>query len=857
MTQSEKNIQEPTKPTNYKKLLKDFFISQMNDTLERVKRSIKIDGEKLPIIKLPLEKVLNFDEKLFFKFRDKPRKIINEATRVIINLLKLDAEIKQIIDNKNKNQFKGIHLIPDVSNLEGFIPEIEDFSKDLNEFGYSLCKFKGRYGSIGLEKVSKMKVVEFECRSCGTSFEVEQEKENGELIWPRTCMGCDARAKSDFKPILGNSKTFTTGNFRIVDLRIDKSYLEFKCEINKNFDYFNKKIEELRLNEEIMVLGILIREIPNKHENRLIEKIEVLEVESINIKEIDERVINELKKKLESDPNYFERLIEAIFPLTYNIDLYFPIKLETCLSFISGGAWNDKRDIRDTLNSIIGGPGGTFKSSIARAFKGIVKNIDFEFQEITKEMTTAGLFGTTDRSDDSTTPKIRYGIFAKYSDGCICLTEFQKAKDKLKNALRCLEEGNYKFVQDAVDPEAPALESVIISQNFMGTTNGKYNKRKSYLKNIGWDEKNAETLLQRFDLRYTIDVPDTFTKLWIEENSQRIEEGIMLKEIGEELDIEHYSFPNKIKTLKEKISYVQYNYFHRAKECYRETNLPKEIRETISKLYRNVIKSDAENISIRAKNTLKKLLRGIGALRLNSKVTRKDFNYVRKKCMRYIIAFRNSDFIKKRDINLSEIFKIIFEREIGKEVINIEEIIKSMRSYIKRQFFSEVEEEKANKEIDEDILKSEYTLENYEFKKVLNNNENWIEEKGYKIKKGKGRGNKTEIVKKNREKGDKITQNIEVRRKRQGDLSNMLEFSEFENLDYDQKNQIINIYKASKEIFEESPGKSLKKKSLKQVISTKEGNASESFVKRVLEYFIREGLLFKKGEGFRMDKAWI
>jgi hypothetical protein len=650
--------------------------------------------------------------------------------------------------------------------------------------------------------------------------------------------------------------------------------LNLNCEITDGFDYFNKKIEALRLNEEVEVIGVLIRNIPNKKENKLEEKIRVLEINPIKIKGLDKKIIKKLRKKLSEDPSYFEKLIDGIFPLTYLIDLHFPIKLLTTLSFVSGGSWNKKGNFRNTLNSIIGGKGETFKSSIFRDFERKVGKLDFYFHELSKDMTTAGLVGTTERSNNKTIPEIRYGIIPQNSNGCIVLDEFQKAKEEIREIFRCVEAGDLRFIQDALDPEAPAKGSIIISQNFMKTTTGAYNSHHTYLENLGWEEMNADTLLQRFDLRFTIENPDNFVLKWVNKNRRKFEKGRLIKEIAKSLEIEEYSFPTKviklskeekkninipteIQILKKKIDYLHYNYFHKAKEFYRNINLTEGIKDIIDNVYLEILESPAKNIGQRALNTFRKLIKGIGALRLKEKTTLKDFNYVRKKCINYMIAFRDSDVIKNKKIDLNEIFRDIFRKECEeKNEIDIEILIRAIRLKIKRDYFSETDEESFNEEIN-DFIPPKYTLEgNYEFRKILSNNEDYINTKGFTIISKPGRGNKTRLV---RKKETEVVENLNTSKKRgkrgKGDLSNLIEHSEFAKLNQEKKGLILEALGELREMFEESSKEKLEKKGLKQTIALKI-ETEESFIKKILDYFINEHILIKDGKKVKLHQEW-
>ncbi|GAG79423.1 unnamed protein product, partial [marine sediment metagenome] len=356
-----------------------------------------------------------------------------------------------------------------------------------------------------------------------------------------------------------------------------------------------ERMDLMHLNEDVRVIGILRTDKGALFERGSIKKkdmpfyIEVIDIKSDREHKIDPEIIITLKEKLNKHSNYREMLIDAMFPFTWMIDLFLPPKLSLAMSYISGGSWNQELNIRDTLNTIIGGGGSTYKSSVARNFKHILRDSEVLLHE-NRKITIAGLVGTTSRNSEGTT-EIKFGVLPKYSNGMIIFDEAQELDFDVLTILRCLEKGSVGGIQDALDFEAPAFESVVLVQNFMMEMDGFYNHHGTLFQNLDWDKQNAKTLLDRFDLFCNIPKPDKNTQLWIAENERKQDMDGILKEIIEYLELDDYMFPDYITDLRKRIYYVLQNYFLKAKELYRNAEVNEEFREYIRKFYEQAIRS--------------------------------------------------------------------------------------------------------------------------------------------------------------------------------------------------------------------------------------------------------------------------
>lgn len=797
-------------PVNYDKLVEDFFRTKkfekkyIDPLIERITTADL--NTYMPELRIELR---DLEEKLLDKFRETPNEFIETIKESLLNRLLFDPTVKEIFE-REKIIAETFHIIPDPVDFESSIPRVSDLTINKTRFKNRFVILEGRYMNIGIDKKLGFNSIKFRCTSCLSEFDKYYLNNIDERIKsPDCCIRAKCKNK-DFEKI--DSDSFEIGHFNIDDLDFKKTGNFLSCIILKNIDYFIEKIKTINLGEDVEVLGILrvnYFDLKSRRETQRFEYyLEVYDIQPKQSKTFDQDILDTLEFKLKNDNSYFEKLIDSVHPLTYLIDIYYPIKLLNIISFITGGLWNKRDNIRDTLNTIIMGPKSTYKSSICREFETIIGKRHYIVYEVNKEMTEAGLIGTTQRDANRISPIIRYGILLLYSNGTIVWDEGQKISMKILDIFRCLEKGNTGGLQDALIFIGPTEESMILVQNCVKNRDGSYNygKDESIFSNLGWDDKNSESRLERFDLFYIIPPPDIFIKLRTLENERKLSMGTLLEEIAADLELGDYNFPKNIETVTGKITYLLYHYFHKAKDFYREISLLETEKDVLRQLYRNALiekedryKTDTD-INIRSLNICYKVLKGLSALRFIETVGQTSFNYFRKKCMKFILPFRESELIDTKQIDMNEIFKNTF-RTIARNEIIIQEFIDEIRAYMKRTYYNDKPEEVFKEEI-KDYIRSEYNLrENYEFNKLLKNNENWLNNQGFFVKKRKGQV--TTIKKMNdSERISKSTGRI---------MRERIDLSYDEKIENDKK-----IIEKIEEIFEENEFKGLEEKSIKQ-----------------------------------------
>lgn len=855
-----------TEPIHYENHI-DYFLREPRIEDKYIKPMInEIISKSLDFIPEFRIELRDLDKILIELFHNEPKRFVEYIQKELYRRLTFEADIGEFL-KENSIKSNDLHIIPDPMELEILIPTIDDLSINLTNYKGKFCRYIGRYMNIGIDKSVWFNWIAYRCNTCNSEFEKSYFSNiiNTRINKPKYCIKPKCRNK-DFEII--SSDSFEVGSFIIEDLDLRKTGNYKICYIFQNIDYFIEKIKAINLNEEIEVVGILNinyfdLETIGRGKQKFDYYIEVFDIKPKRIKLIDDNIVKTLRKKLIEQPSYFERLIDCIHPLTYLIDIYYPIKLASSFSFLSGGSWNRLSNIRDTINSIIAGAKSTYKSSILRNFEELIGKRHFLVYEVNKDMTKAGLIGTTERDPTKIRPTVRYGILPLYSDNTLVFDEAQKINSEILDTFRCLEKGSSGGIQDGIYFEGETKESIVLAQNFVKNDDGSYNAYNSLFDNLGWADKNSESRLERFDFLYIIPKPDIFIKARTLDNEEKISKGVLLKEIAKDLEIEDYEFPKKINTIRGKIGYILFTFFHKAKEIYRKTKLTEKNKEILRELYRIAL-TDKENpfetetdINIRSLNICYKSLKVLASLRLDINVNERDFNYFKQKSMKLIIPFRNSNLIETKTIDINEIFREAF-KTILKEEISIKNHIDSIRAYIKRRWYNDETNERFEIEILDFIGQGDRLNNNYEYRKLLRNNENWLKEQGYYIESKRGKGNIT-VIRKLQQENEilKINDNSDIKKDKNkkltsGDLANYLDH-DFDN--YSDIKQAQNVFIRIKEIFEENEYKDLEIKNVKQILKLE--SVSKTLFQKTIDIFFNIGILIDIGRNMcNMDEKW-
>ncbi len=819
--------QKPTIPIDYYKIVEDFFRTPEYEKKYISPITNEIISEGLTYIPPFRIELKDLDNNILSLFRQDTKRFLKYLKEGLFNRLRFNPDVRdlfKLFDIKPKD----LQIIPNAIDIENLIPKIIDLTLNKTKFINHFIIVEGRYLNSGIDKRRGFNSITFRCTFCESEFKRHYLNNiDDRIIYPNFCMKIKCKSK-DFEKI--DSDSFEIGFFMVDDLDFKRSGNYLSCIILDNIDYFIEEIKTINLGEDVEVLGILrinYSDLKTRKETQKFEYyLECFEIKPKKTKNFDESIIKVLEDKLNKNPSYFEKLIDSIHPLTYLIDIYYPIKLLNCMTYSTGGSWGRENHIRDTLNSIIIGPPSTYKSKIAESLEYIIGKRHFMVFECNDKMTSAGLIGTTQRDPTKTTPTVRYGILPLYSNGTIVLDEGHKMPLIVLDILRCLEKGDTGGLQDATLFEGPTKESVVISQNCVVNEDGSFKEDESIFKNIGWGDKNSRSRLERFDLLYVIPIPDTFIKIRTLDNEKRLSMRILLGEIATDLELDDYYFPKSMNTIEDKLQYLLYNYFHRAKGIYRKIQLAEEDKDSLRRIYREALfdkkdqfKTDTD-VNMRSLNICYKILKSLSALRFSKKVNKSIFNYFKQKCMSLIIPFRDSLLIETKSINMDEVFKDTF-RNIAKHEITLKVFVDEIRKYMKRIYYNDKSEEFFEEEI-KDYITSEYSLkENYKFKKLLMNNEGWLKSQDYFIEYGgKGKGNVTTIKKMIGSSGDfRSTNRFTVEK---------IEMSNEEKIKLEKE-----IVEKIEEIFESNKFKALEEKSIRKNL---ELEFSEELIEKAFNY---------------------
>ncbi|MGV9141367.1 MAG: hypothetical protein ACOC1X_00350 [Promethearchaeota archaeon] len=793
---------KPNKPVNWVQKLENFIRANTKYSEDLIKQ-VSINGSKNPLVRLKLKEI--DDDALLNRFMKKPELFLEEFEEALIRVARFDLDFKEVYEKwKNEEKFRGIHIIPDSEGKDWLIPERENLSKDFTQDLNKVLKFKGRFMSLGLERRLEFDKIKWCCLMCGEEFEMAVVRKTREKYrYPSFCpvKSCKATSKKDFMIIPEDSVTYEKRLFTIIDIENRDIVNELQCYISHCIEYFEKKTRNLHTNDEIEVLGLLKMDTADletqKEEQFAGYYIDVLDINLENSNNINPEIVKDIKKKMQKDQLYCNKIIDSIHPFSQGIINFFPTKLLYILAHVTSDSWDEKRNKRNGINCIVGGHAGTLKSGAARHIKKILGGNNFGII-FGKNTTAKGLVPVAQRNNNEKNLVKRYGAIPYYNRKTFLIDEahylYKNDTDALEST-KCFEEGVISRALDGTTINAEAKGTIIFALNYQ-TENEAYDYSESLLKNLGFPE-DQRSVLDRFDLHYII--PENSIKM------------VQLLEIRDDDDYEPRTNVGED---------LIYNYLMEAKRVYSTgVKIPKEIRKIIRKIYDLILEEKADDaiLNPRESNIIKKVLKAIAALRLRDEVNDEDIDYFKKYLINTIIPFQDNDYILKlRKIEINEIFFNAFDllTELYPEYFDVSKFISFLREYLEDNFFKKenYKFKQKNLPILGDYIDKEKNLSNNKFRNLLDSNEKIIvEEKGYFIEK---MNNKTHFIRKDWV-VDKMHQEIE-------------------------------------EKFEINDTDSIELKSLIQVLETTM-SLTEDFIVKLIEeclvprlYRLKEGMLIKK-----------
>ncbi|KKN12073.1 hypothetical protein LCGC14_1020120 [marine sediment metagenome] len=696
--------------------MKVHFKIECPEYIEELSNQILAGNSDL-ILRISLKKFA--DEGLFDYYRKETKNCSEELIDIITEELKWNSDIKEIIE---KDQLRGIHLIPDISEFESIIPEITEFSKSLVDYIGKLVRLKCRFLDSGLHKKYIATKLIYQCLLCGEENEILQEiKLRGRYRKPKFCFkrSCKAKTTSDFKLIREKAEKFEVGYFIVGDLDQNNPEREKVCYTFKTYDYFYNKVKELNPNDEIEILGVIqldYSDLDSKKDNHEItDYIEVLDIKMLESKKLNDDVLKTIYKSFEDDPDYQDKIINSIHSYSKEIYEYYIEKILMILAWITSDSFSHEGTKRNTQNIIIGGHRGLFKSSIAEALQDILGSSNIGIIS-GKDTTNKGLIPTTRRVSDQKNLVKKLGAIPYYSRKVLVIDEAQYLEDVSLESMKCLEVGKITRALDGAIINAPAETAIVLLMNYKGNKEQKeaYNYDKPLYQNLGFPE-GQESILDRFDLHYAI--PNL---------SKRIKKMLRRR-----------LFKPPIQGVSNEIIF---NYLVESKRLYSEgIKLPTNMIAIIESLDDTVtdLKDSKEINTTREFAVLLKLIKAISALRLKDTVDERDLEFLKKHLISTIIPFHgNRAIANERIVNINEVFQLTFKllTELHDSIL-ISEHIRFIKEYLRNHFFPVISEEPLEPYGLYNYIGKENNKANTKYKKMFEDPDNleFIDRQGYFI----------------------------------------------------------------------------------------------------------------------------
>ena len=716
------NFSESSKPVNINDIMDDFL--RINGVLKTNYVKIFLDtlgqeGNNNPIfISLKLKELAGVKkyEPLLMMFKEEPEKFFWSFEERLLGLAEMSD--KEIV-----NLFKGrsgghINIIPDYEGVEWLKIVKSSFKEDFTLLREKIVLFKARFLSLGLERIVEFKKMWWSCLSCGTEFETVPvyRKTREKYKTPSFCTNknCKARNKSDFRLVQEKSEYFEKRAFTIINQENQEVVNELRCYIISDVEYFIEKMKNVHCNEEIDVLGILKMDTADLFSRSEFHSdpfyyIEVIEIYIGTSKILNQEIIKQIRKEMDANPYYCNTIIDSIHPYSQDIINFFPVKLLMTLAHITADSFDIQRN---GINYIVGSHAGALKSRIATSFQRILGSTEFGII-YGKGTTGKGLIPVAQRNNGEKDLIKRYGAIPYYTRKHLLINEAQYMYRSDPDALEC-----FKFYEDGIITRCLDGTTIYVeAQGTFGfalnykTEDEAYDYDKPLTENLGFPG-DQQSILDRIDLHYIIPrITPYINRVLNRRDSDSWSPRVQLSEA------------------------IIYNYLMEGKRVYTNgVTITRPIEKIIERLYEAIISTETNNYSKRILNPrdpriLKKLLKGIAALRLRDHVIEEDIEYMKRFLIQTIIPFQEAILIKERIIDKDEIFKNVFNllTELYDTSINISDFIHFLREYIESNYFIEKEGVLAN------LMPPKLNLSNQKFRTLLERNMSYITGQGWEI----------------------------------------------------------------------------------------------------------------------------
>lgn len=790
---------------------------------------------------------------MFVLLKEEPTRFLSSLRESLYNLICFDLSAKERLERLGISRADASEKFPLSIECNGFanhVPKIIDLSRDATPYVNKLCKFYGRFLNTGLELRIEYEETWFKCSICGKVFEMLQnDRKFGEQYKsPYNCISpnCKAKGQRDFKLDQEMSKSREIRTFSIGDNEITKP-ITIKCVILQNIPYFIEAVRDINIEERVELTGFL--RVDSKDINHTRKEdyefsyyIETTGIKKVEDQKLDLKIINDLKSKIQENPNFIIDLINDFYPYTKYIYESFIAKLLICLSWVTSNAFRKGSTKRNSINLILGGHTGTVKTSEIDNYRRIL-GANQVLRLSSQEITGKGLVPTSSRANNEKDLVLRYGPLRYQSRKLLVLDEAQYLTEIHLQQHKVLEEGRINKATDGSIIDAEAEGSVIHLINYVSNEDEKFDYKKKLLENLPKNYRAQPSILERMDSHFAMPpISETINEL---------------------LSLRSFEIPEK-----EFSEVIDLNYLQQAKILYTEFNdkkIDKGIRKKINEIA-SILDKKSKIRTPRQRKILVKYIKAIACLHLRDNVIEDDLDFLKKHLAHTIIPFYDNPAISTlREPEMDRIFQWTLRILIEiKDEIYIPDHVNLIRECLRNNFFPGNPEDSMIQTTDfmDNFMPDAKNTRNSKYITLLERNAKFIESlnliqcqiktKTAIVKKDYYLINKS-IIETGKEeskviKEEPVAPKVEIIHKRY-DLANYLdgEKNEFD---------ICELYSDIKDMYELNNFGDLEKESILQALSTREKPAPISLINEAFKIFEKREIIQSVGKKVKWNKTW-
>jgi replicative DNA helicase Mcm len=438
------------------------------------------------------EDLLAYDPQIAELLRKNPTTLIEDATEAFKNILKFQAG--KLIE---QDYFTRLQTNDEKSPL--YIPLRGLRAKNIDNLVWT----NGILVRSSTIRPKLMKA-EFECMSCGATFEVLQL--TSKIRWPKFCSNsrCKAKSQSDFRLISRLSEFIDWQSVMIQEIPEDLPPGRIPRSIQAILTY--NLVDTVKPGDRVKLMGTFKSALAQsaKSINSTLFKtfvdVNYIDPEDksgafIELSKEDKKEIEELSK----EPMIQKKIARSISPVIYGRE---ELKLATALSLFGGT--RKKRPgggyKRGDIHILFVGDPGTGKSEI---LKSAIEVSPRGLYTSGKGSTAVGLTAAVIKDTDTGQMNLEAGAIVLANGGVAAIDEFDKMDTSDRSALHeAMEQQTVSIAKAGIVATLKAQTAIIAAAN---PRSGRYDRYKTPTQNIHL----PPSLLSRFDLIFiVIDRPD-------------------------------------------------------------------------------------------------------------------------------------------------------------------------------------------------------------------------------------------------------------------------------------------------------------------------------------------------------------